>query len=1553
MSKQKIVLFLCLFFVCQFSSKVFSQIVASATTGCVPFSVNFTAPPGAISGSWNLGNGSSSQLNPTTLYYNAGTYNVSFTGTGAGGNPVTGNITIVAIANNIVPSINFTIPQNHCAPMPVLFSGSTSGGGTQFQWTFGDGGVASGTNVTHPYTLGGVFIATLSVTDPATGCEGTAAAGPINVSLPPNVIIDANPGLTSCIVPFTTSFTGSNSASGSPLGSSLTYNWSFTGGSPAASTATTPGNVTFNTQGIYNVSLVVTDNNFCSNSNTVVVTVVQPTISATTPASICIAGQQTVTGCPAPCFGVSYSSNLPNVFVQMDDGNSFTLPMAVGSFTYARYTTPGPKTITLTASAGSCSASIVKTIFVEQIVPEYTFTPASYTCSPTMPVSFINQTTVNTNSSLSYTWMVEHWSRIAANVYSSTAVNPNITIEQQSANPYTWFGVYIPRVKLEVMSSLGCYVYIFDVHRFDSIRRPTAWFNKDKKQGCAPLTVRFRDSSNTNTSIYPIQSYTWNNGANPATVVSGNVPPAMNNATFTYPSPGTYTPYLVIQTAGGCIDTSYIDTVVVVNQPTVSAVFSSQQVCAGMPLQINMSAAPSSSLIQHWHAQSDDGFFSGCINDSMPVWHFTNLGERTFTISAYDHSCKSEIVASETVAVLGPVVRGKFQTSCITPKEVKFFSDLRGAESATLSFGDNTASHIILGNPTGTVSDVVTHTYNANGDYTATLKGSNSLTGCGPFTQTMLVTVRGIQASLTVQPYICRGAGVTYSALGSVDVYTTCSRGYAWFIDTLEVLQTSSPLLSTCTMTNSDPYCLFTPGIHTITLWVRNINGCTDTATRTFILDTPQPSFTVSSNPYCMSSMPIQLVNTTPQSPIAANSFTWDFGTIPGTSTLATSPVTQWPTYNYTATIPSQTYTISLTSQSDLFGCRESFTMALQVNKPPTPYMYAFTPLACTNNTVSFNVDALATSSVNGVLAVNYGDGSPPVTPPTTGVIAHTYTNSGIYTYTISFTDPAGCAASFTQQVSVQSAPAAADFIYVSNDIPPKYGPTFCAPVTITFSNTSVSTYSLNYYWDLNTGSPIVDESEVAQHYDDPGVQTVTLMVATYPNGCTATITHSFTVLRPKARLVIDKTKLCLGEPIQLHIADSSGVTGWAWFYGDGVSSGTILANSSPATQTVYPYTFYPPPFGSTTVSLQYFAMASSVPCPDFSNVAILVTKLEADFNRNDELAIKDSVHCLNVSDLFSNKSKINNSSFINGLYFDWNFGNGVTSSSMSPGYTYPTAGVYTVTLKVTDPQAGCVDLSVKHMTINPLPTVGIALPDSVCSGSEFILVANPSSDVSQYQWQPTEGVASPNSMTTAVTSTISTTYSVFVTSIHGCKAVSNGEYVFVQRPTTVINWDTTVVIGQVTPMNVNFGPTYTYTWSPAQNLSCDHCPYATSSSTANITYTVEVEDNMGCFRTAHTFSVYVDPITSIDVPTAFTPNGDGVNDVIYVDGWGIKKLIYFRIFNRWGQLLFESYDIHVGWDGTYKGVPQNMETYIYQASAEGYVPGTILEKTSSFRLIR
>jgi gliding motility-associated-like protein len=74
--------------------------------------------------------------------------------------------------------------------------------------------------------------------------------------------------------------------------------------------------------------------------------------------------------------------------------------------------------------------------------------------------------------------------------------------------------------------------------------------------------------------------------------------------------------------------------------------------------------------------------------------------------------------------------------------------------------------------------------------------------------------------------------------------------------------------------------------------------------------------------------------------------------------------------------------------------------------------------------------------------------------------------------------------------------------------------------------------------------------------------------------------------------------------------------------------------------------------------------------------------------------------------------------------------------------------------------------------------------------------------------------------------------------------------------------------------------------------------------------------------------------VSALDVPNAFTPNGDGRNDRVYVRGFGIVKM-NFRIYNRWGQLVFQSTDQTIGWDGYYKGRLQPMDAYGYVVDVE------------------
>jgi gliding motility-associated-like protein len=91
--------------------------------------------------------------------------------------------------------------------------------------------------------------------------------------------------------------------------------------------------------------------------------------------------------------------------------------------------------------------------------------------------------------------------------------------------------------------------------------------------------------------------------------------------------------------------------------------------------------------------------------------------------------------------------------------------------------------------------------------------------------------------------------------------------------------------------------------------------------------------------------------------------------------------------------------------------------------------------------------------------------------------------------------------------------------------------------------------------------------------------------------------------------------------------------------------------------------------------------------------------------------------------------------------------------------------------------------------------------------------------------------------------------------------------------------------------------------------------------------------------------------ITAVDVPNAFTPNGDGANDVLYVRGVGVEEL-EFKVYNRWGQLVFETTDIRQGWDGTFKGKEQEMESYGYTLMVT-FIDGSKIKKQGNITLLR
>ena len=146
---------------------------------------------------------------------------------------------------------------------------------------------------------------------------------------------------------------------------------------------------------------------------------------------------------------------------------------------------------------------------------------------------------------------------------------------------------------------------------------------------------------------------------------------------------------------------------------------------------------------------------------------------------------------------------------------------------------------------------------------------------------------------------------------------------------------------------------------------------------------------------------------------------------------------------------------------------------------------------------------------------------------------------------------------------------------------------------------------------------------------------------------------------------------------------------------------------------------------------------------------------------------------------------------------------------------------------------------------------------------------------------------------------------------------------------------DTSIVVGQ--PLQLNGTGGSIYTWSPSRWLSNNSIANPVATPEDDIDYVLETSDVIGC-SDFDTISVHVFRVVpGFYVPTAFSPNADGLNDVFKPIALGMKSIENFQIFNRWGELLYQTKRIGDGWDGTYKGRGQAPATYVWYAEGTDY----------------
>ena len=285
-----------------------------------------------------------------------------------------------------------------------------------------------------------------------------------------------------------------------------------------------------------------------------------------------------------------------------------------------------------------------------------------------------------------------------------------------------------------------------------------------------------------------------------------------------------------------------------------------------------------------------------------------------------------------------------------------------------------------------------------------------------------------------------------------------------------------------------------------------------------------------------------------------------------------------------------------------------------------------------------------------------------------------------------------------------------------------------------------------------------------------------------------------------------------------------------------------------------------------------------------------------------------------------------------------WAFGDGQFSVIKNPVHTYSFFGIFNTTL-IASTSVGCKDTITLPLNLTAL-AAAVGPNDTVqCDGIPVQIFA---SGGIAYKWTPPIGLSNDTISNPMVSITNTTIYTVAITAIAAdgdtCIITKNVTVFvpFAQLPALQATADNdTLFAGQSTTIHaIPDQNNFFYFWTPASFLNSNTIANPTTTPAETITYQVVMSDSFQCKRQAEV-TITIIPLSCAEsevfIPNTFTPNNDGQNDVFRVRGNQIKEL-YFAVYNRWGEKVFETNDVKSGWDGTYRGNPSEPAVFGYYA---------------------
>jgi gliding motility-associated-like protein len=239
--------------------------------------------------------------------------------------------------------------------------------------------------------------------------------------------------------------------------------------------------------------------------------------------------------------------------------------------------------------------------------------------------------------------------------------------------------------------------------------------------------------------------------------------------------------------------------------------------------------------------------------------------------------------------------------------------------------------------------------------------------------------------------------------------------------------------------------------------------------------------------------------------------------------------------------------------------------------------------------------------------------------------------------------------------------------------------------------------------------------------------------------------------------------------------------------------------------------------------------------------------------------------------------------------------------------------------------------------TLTTRPIINAENDQEICEGNSVQLKSTGSNYITSYQWLPATGLSNPKISNPIATPSETTLY--IIEAAHGECIVPDSVLITVNKnPVAAAGPDKVIIKGQSATLNGTAGGTdVNYLWTPDIDITGPSSLSPVVNPTANQIYVLNVFSNKGC-KTASD-SAYIKVYQQLYVPNAFTPNGDGKNDRWFIETLQAYPGAVVKVFNRYGQKLFDNNGKNIWWDGTFKGEPQASGAYVYLIDLKNNTP--------------